>query len=64
MSREKLDQLLGTWVSKKLFVFIIATGLALFGDLTSSDWVTIAVTYLSAQGVVDTVSKLATRRGQ
>jgi len=54
----KLDTVLKSWISKKLFVFIIATGLALFGNLTSSDWVIIATTYIGTQGVIDAVTKL------
>lgn len=54
----KLDIILKSWISKKLFVFIIATGLALFGDLTSSDWVIIATAYIGTQGVIDAVTKL------
>jgi len=54
----KVDKLLKSWVSKKLFVFVIATALALFGDLTSSDWVIIATTYIGTQGAIDAVSRL------
>jgi hypothetical protein len=54
----KVDKILNSWLSKKLFVFIIATALALFGDVTSADWVVIATVYLGGQSVVDAVSKL------
>lgn len=54
----KVDKILNSWLSKKLFVFVIATVLALFGDLTSSDWVIIATTYIGTQGAIDAVSKL------
>ena len=53
-----IDKILNSWISKKLFVFIVATLLALFGDLTSQDWVTIATVYIGTQGVIDAVSKL------
>tara|TARA_R100000951_G_scaffold94548_2_gene83333 strand:+ start:3613 stop:3789 length:177 start_codon:yes stop_codon:yes gene_type:complete len=53
-----LDKKLNSWVSKKLFVFVIATVLAVFGDLTSSDWVTISAVYIGTQGCVDAISKL------
>lgn len=53
-----LDKKLNSWISKKLFVFVIATALAVFGDLTSSDWVTIATVYIGTQGVIDAVTKL------
>lgn len=53
-----VDKILNSWVSKKLFVFITATALAVFGDLTSSDWVIIATVYIGTQGVIDAVTKL------
>ncbi len=54
----KIDKILNSWLSKKLFVFCTATTLALFGNLTSADWVIIATTYIGTQGVIDAVSKL------
>jgi len=54
----KVDKILNSWVSKKLFVFVIATALAIFGDLTSADWVVIATVYIGTQGAIDAVSKL------
>jgi hypothetical protein len=54
----KVDKILNSWLSKKLFVFVIATLLALFGDLTSSDWVIIATTYIGTQGAIDAVERL------
>lgn len=56
--RSKIDTFLNKWLSRKLMVFIIATALAMFGDLTSSDWVTIAAVYIGTQGCVDVISKL------
>jgi len=53
-----VDKILNSWVSKKLFVFVTATALAVFGDLTSSDWVIIATVYIGTQGAIDAVSKL------
>lgn len=53
-----VDKILNSWVSKKLFVFVTATALAVFGDLTSSDWVIIATVYIGTQGVIDAVTKL------
>ena len=54
----KLDKILNNWLSKKLFVFFTGTALAIFGDLTSSDWVIIATVYIGTQGVIDAVAKL------
>lgn len=54
----RIDKVINDWVSKKLSVFVIATILALFGKLTSSDWVTISTVYIGTQGVIDAISKL------
>ena len=56
-----IDRILKKRISKKLMVFVVATALTIFGDVTSSDWVTIATIYIGTQGVIDAVSKL---RGQ
>lgn len=53
-----IDRFLDRWTSRKLMVFAIATGLALFGDLQSSDWVTIAVVYIGTQGALDIAERL------
>lgn len=56
MSRKNLDTLINKWISRKLFVFLVATILLAFSDLESSDWAMIAVVYLSAQTVLDSVT--------
>jgi len=53
-----IDKILNNKISKKLFVFGVATVLVAFGQLTSSDWVTIATVYIGTQGVIDAVAKL------
>lgn len=52
------DRILNKRISKKLFVFVVATLLALSNQLESADWVIIATTYIGTQGVIDAVSKL------
>jgi len=51
-----------TWLmkltSRKLLVWITATGLALTGQLTSGDWVVISTVFIGAQGAVDIVERL------
>lgn len=59
--RQIIDFFLGKYLSRKLLVFIIATLLCLFGDLTSGDWVTVAIVYISSQAVVDTMTKLRSK---
>jgi hypothetical protein len=56
--KAKIDQFLGKWASRKLMVFIIATALNIFGDVNSSDWVTIAAIYIGGQTIIDAVTKL------
>lgn len=56
MSRKNLDTLINKWISRKLFVFLVATVLLAFSDLESSDWAMIAVVYLSTQTVIDSVT--------
>jgi hypothetical protein len=56
MSRKNLDTLINKWISRKLFVFLIASGLLMFADLDSSDWTLIAITYLSSQTILDSVT--------
>lgn len=58
MSKGTIDKFLERYSSRKLMVFAIATALTLFGDVNSSDWVTIAAIYIGGQTVVDAVAKL------
>jgi hypothetical protein len=55
MSRKNLDTLINKWISRKLFVFLIATILLWIADLESSDWTLIAVVYLGSQTILDSV---------
>jgi len=55
MSRKNLDTLINKWISRKLFVFLVATVLLWIADLESSDWTLIAVVYLGSQTVLDSV---------
>lgn len=55
MSRKNLDTLINKWISRKLFVFLIATLLLWIADLESADWTMIAVVYLGSQTVLDSV---------
>lgn len=58
MSKGTLDKFLERYSSRKLMVFAIATILTLFGDVTSSDWVTISAIYIGGQTIIDAVTKL------
>ena len=50
-----LDKILSKIVSRKLFVFLTATGLMLKADLSSDVWGMIAIVYISTQAVIDAV---------
>ena len=52
-TKEKLDNLLKKWISRKLTVFGLFSGV-----LTSTDWVIVATAYISIQGISDIVERL------
>ena len=48
-----IDRILGKIISRKFTVFLTATGLMLWSDLTSDTWGMIAIVYIGSQGVID-----------
>jgi hypothetical protein len=50
-----LDAILSRLISRKLFVFLTATGLMWKADLSSDVWGMIAIVYISTQAVIDAV---------
>jgi uncharacterized membrane protein (UPF0182 family) len=56
--RQKIDEILNRYVSRKLMVFVVASIGLFWGALTSSDWVTIAAVYIGTQGAIDAIAKL------
>lgn len=56
--RAKIDQILNSWISKKLMVFAVASFGLFSGVLTSSEWVNISIVYIGTQGALDIVMKL------
>ena len=59
MSRkEKIDLFLSKWVSRKLTVFVVASAGLFSGVLTSTDWVIIATSYITIEGVTNIVERL------
>jgi len=56
--RHILDRGVEKLVSRKLLAWATATGLLLFADLASGDWVIITCVYIGGQTVVDTVARL------
>lgn len=57
-TREKIDFYLNKWVSRKLTVFVVASFGLFLGNLTSSDWVIIATTYIAIEGATNIVERL------
>jgi len=62
-TREKIDFYLNKWVSRKLTVFVVGSVGLFSGNLTSSDWVIIAATYIAIEGATTIVEKLMKARG-
>jgi len=58
MMRHIVDRGLEKLVSRKLLAWATATGLLMFADLASSDWVLITCVYIGGQTVIDAVAKL------
>ncbi len=57
-SKEKIDLLLSKWVSRKLTLFVIASVGLFSGNLTSTDWVIVATSYITIEGVTNIVERL------
>ena len=53
-----LDKALEKAASRKLLVWLAATGLMVAGGLESGDWVIISALYLGGQSVIDAIAKL------
>ena len=53
MKKGVLDRVVEKAISRKFLVFLTATGLMLWSDLTSDTWGMIAVVYIGSQGVID-----------
>ena len=53
-----LDRTVERFTSRKLLVWVVASGLMLTGNLESGDWVVVSALYLGSQGVVDAVARL------
>jgi len=55
--KHALDKVLGKLFSRKLMVWLTATGLLAFADLSSSDWVAISLVYIGVQGLADIAAR-------
>jgi len=52
-----VDKGLKKFFSRKLFVFLTATGLMFYGTLASVDWTGIALVYIGSQAAVDIAAR-------
>lgn len=57
-TREKIDLYLNKWVSRKLTVFVVASVGLFSGVITSTDWVIVATSYITIEGVTNIVERL------
>ena len=60
--KEKQIALADAWLNKvtsrKLMVWVIATGLMGFNLIESADWVMISALYIGGQSVIDAIAKM------
>lgn len=52
-----IDNFLSKLLSRKLIVFIIATIGLFYSNISSSDWIIIASTYLAVEGGADMIGR-------
>jgi hypothetical protein len=57
-TRQKIDLFLSKWISRKLTVFVVASWGLFSGVITSTDWVIIATSYITIEGVTNIVERL------
>lgn len=57
-----LDKAVEKVISRKFLAWLTATGLAGYGLLESSDWVTVTSWYIATQGAVDLADKIKSLR--
>ena len=55
--KQVADRLLEKLMSRKLMVWLTATGLLAYSALTSSDWVAISLVYIGTEGLADIASR-------
>jgi len=57
-TKEKVDLFLSKWVSRKLTVFVVASAGLFTGTITSTDWVIVATSYITIEGITNIVERL------
>lgn len=61
-TKAMLDRTISKLTSRKLLVWLTATGLTLSGSVTSEDWVAVSLVYIGSEAAVDLAS--AWRQGR
>lgn len=54
----KIDKILNKFISKKLFVFIIATIFIIFSKIDPINWINLSMVYIGSQAAVDVIATL------
>lgn len=57
-TKEKLDFYISKWISRKLTVFVVASIGLFSGVITSTDWVIVATSYITIEGITSIVERL------
>jgi len=57
MSKEKVDQYLSKFLSRKLLVWLTAGLMVGLGKIDSESWVSISLAYIGSEGVIDLVNR-------
>ncbi len=57
MSREQADKLLKKWISRKLFVFLLATIFLTLKFIDATDWVLISCIYIGTETALTALDK-------
>ena len=57
MAKAFADKHLERFISRKFLAWITATGLCMYGTVTSSDWVAVTLAYIGSQALVDLAVK-------
>lgn len=56
--KAKIDKILGSFVSKKLTVFIVGSVFLVLGKVMPEQWVNISMVYIGSQAAIDAIVKL------
>lgn len=53
---EAIDRIVEKMISRKMLVWLTATGALLFGTLDSDNWVQVSMVYIGSQAALDVVT--------